>query len=122
MAKILVVEAFEGVAVGIRRMGHEVLTAENPEAGRLLALRSMPDLIVVDDFPGMMNGPKFCDMLENDLATRNIPLILHIIMSEMVKTGSMRAQLMPTFRYVLKDHVLLYSLAPLLEKIAGVLE
>jgi two-component system, cell cycle response regulator DivK len=79
MAKILIIEDTENNRVLLTRRlkpkGHEVVTAENAEAGLALVTTERPDLILMDvGLPGM-DGWAATRQLKADPASRQIPVI-----------------------------------------------
>lgn len=79
MAKILIVEDnpanLKLASLLLLRVGHEVLTAVDAEAGMALALAEHPDLILMDiQLPGM-DGLSATRQLKQNPASAAIPII-----------------------------------------------
>ena len=79
MGKILYIEDTENnrilVTRRLERKGHQVLTAENAEAGIVLARTAMPDLILMDmGLPGT-DGWAATRLLKADAQLKHIPVI-----------------------------------------------
>lgn len=79
MGKILYIEDTENnrilVTRRLERKGHQVLTAENAEAGIVLARTAMPDLILIDmGLPGT-DGWAATRLLKADAQLKHIPVI-----------------------------------------------
>ena len=79
MAKILVVEDNpDNMTLAVLLLGsagHTVLSAVDAEAGLMLALSELPDLILMDiQLPGM-DGLEATAVLKRDAKTRAIPVI-----------------------------------------------
>lgn len=79
MAKILIVEDTENNRILLSRRlkprGHEILVAEDAEAGIPLAESEKPDLILMDvGLPGM-TGWEAARILKGNPLTRNVPII-----------------------------------------------
>ena len=79
MGKILYIEDTENnrilVTRRLERKGHQVLTAENAEAGLNLARTTMPDLILMDmGLPGT-DGWAATRLLKADAQLKHIPVI-----------------------------------------------
>lgn len=77
--KILVVDDDKSM-LGLLKMhlenaGYEVLLAEDGIAGGHLALRSSPDLILVDVLMPYLNGYELVKALKTDPKTRHIPVV-----------------------------------------------
>jgi two-component system OmpR family response regulator len=80
MAKVLVVDDTEivraAVAQVVRRMGHTAVTAATGEAALEAALRSAPDLALLDlRMPGM-DGAALYQALRNRLGARCPPVVI----------------------------------------------
>ena len=79
MGKILYIEDTENnrilVTRRLERKGHQVLTAENAEAGLNLARTTMPDLLLMDmGLPGT-DGWAATRLLKADAQLKHIPVI-----------------------------------------------
>lgn len=79
MAKILVVED-DGeinalIAIALRSDQHEVVQARNPEEARCRMAEELPELILTDVMMPVSNGYDFARSLQEDAATKAIPLI-----------------------------------------------
>jgi len=67
---------------------YEVLTANSGADGISIANRNQPDLILLDIIMPNMTGTQVAEMLRNDKATRNIPIIF---VTAIVKRGEVGA-------------------------------
>ncbi len=80
MARILIVDDSPSQQLGIRRivekLGHEVLTAEDGQAGVNLAKEQLPDLVLMDVVMPNLNGFQATRTLAREATTRHIPVIL----------------------------------------------
>lgn len=79
MSKILVIDdddiLRDLMAHALTADGHEVVTAENGDAGIAAARREAPDLIVSDMNMPKMTGWQMIEKLQSDAMTSNIPII-----------------------------------------------
>src|SRR5215207_1517931 len=62
--------------VNLQLAGHEVIEANNGEAGLELALRERPDVVVLDVMLPKMDGISVLGTLANGAQTRDVPVIL----------------------------------------------
>ena len=80
MARILIVDDSPSQLAGIRRivekLGHETLTAEDGQAGVDVALRELPDLILMDVVMPNLNGFQATRSISRNESTSHIPVIL----------------------------------------------
>src|SRR5437879_11144094 len=60
----------------LERHGHQILQAENGREGLETVLRERPDLIILDIMMPEMNGFVMNTRLQEDQATRKIPVII----------------------------------------------
>ena len=67
---------------------YEVLTANNGADGISIANRNQPDLILLDIIMPNMTGTQVAEVLRNDKATKNIPIIF---VTAIVKRGEVGA-------------------------------
>jgi len=78
MARILVAEderdIRELIGFTLRHNGHEVLTASNGEDALAIALREVPDLVLLDIRMPRLTGYDVCRRLRADPTTRDIPV------------------------------------------------
>lgn len=78
MARILVAEderdIRELIGFTLRHHGHTVLTAPNGEEALALALRELPDLVLLDIRMPRLTGYDVCRRLRAEPATRDIPI------------------------------------------------
>jgi YesN/AraC family two-component response regulator len=75
----LIVEDNKDVRAYIREQLEEfyqVREAENGESGRLVALETIPDLIVTDVMMPILDGFQFCKEVRNDERTSHIPIVI----------------------------------------------
>ncbi len=56
--------------------GYDVLTATQAADGLQKAMKSCPDLIILDVMMPIINGYNLCQLLKNDLKRKNIPIIM----------------------------------------------
>ncbi|NJN71339.1 MAG: EAL domain-containing protein [Limnothrix sp. RL_2_0] len=86
MATILIIEDDDIVRKLIRKIlmqeGHEVLEADDGQAGSKLAQASHPDLIVCDVMMPKMNGYQVLELLQGDRETKTIPFVFLTAKSE----------------------------------------
>lgn len=79
MSKILIVEDNEMnrvlLAAILKPEGHELLMAENGQIGVEMALRELPDLILMDVMLPVMNGYDATRRIKANPATRHIPIV-----------------------------------------------
>lgn len=80
MARILIIDdsqtdtaVFTGM---LERNGHQVLTADNAEAGLDACKRELPDLVLMDVILPGMSGFQATRVLSRDPATSAIPIII----------------------------------------------
>jgi DNA-binding response OmpR family regulator len=76
---VLIVEDNKDVRAYIREQLEEfyqVREAENGEAGRVVALETLPDLIITDLMMPKVNGFQFCKEVRNDERTSHIPIVI----------------------------------------------
>src|SRR5665213_3675996 len=80
MSKILIVDDNlanrEILRMRLERLGHEVLEAEDGEAGVLLANTESPELIFLDVMMPKKDGWQACRDLKQDVKTRAIPVVM----------------------------------------------
>lgn len=80
MPKILIVDdeknILELVRFNLEREGYQVLTAMDGDTALAMARRELPDLIVLDVMLPGANGLDVCRVLNEDSATKNIPIIM----------------------------------------------
>ena len=78
MARILVAEderdIRELIGFTLRHHGHEVLTASNGEDALAIALREVPDLVLLDIRMPRLTGYDVCRRLRADPTTQDIPV------------------------------------------------
>jgi len=78
MARILVAEderdIRELIGFTLRHHGHEVLAASNGEDALAIALREVPDLVLLDIRMPRLTGYDVCRRLRADPATQHIPI------------------------------------------------
>ena len=78
MARILVADderdIRELIGFTLRHHGHEVLTASNGEDALAIALRDLPDLVLLDIRMPRMTGYDVCRRLRADPTTRHVPI------------------------------------------------
>jgi len=78
MARILVAEderdIRELIGFTLRHHGHEVLTASNGEDALAMALRDLPDLVLLDIRMPRLTGYDVCRRLRAELTTQHIPI------------------------------------------------
>ena len=70
-------ETLEKLQAVLRREGFRVLVAADGHAGRRLARREHPDLIILDLLLAGLDGIQVCLQLREDEATGHIPVLLH---------------------------------------------
>ena len=66
----------QALAIRLRRLGVEVLTANNGLEGYYLALKERPDVIISDYFMPGSGGDYFIHRLRNAPTTRSVPIIV----------------------------------------------
>ncbi len=80
MAKILVVDDSPSQTMNISKIlkkhGHDIITADDGEAGVEMALLHHPDLILMDVVMPKLNGFQATRKITHEEATKNIPVIL----------------------------------------------
>ncbi|MDD4335279.1 MAG: response regulator transcription factor [Desulfotomaculaceae bacterium] len=80
MSKILVVEdeknILELVRFNLEREGYEVISTTDGACGLEMVREELPDLIILDVMLPGMNGLEVCRELQQDSATRFIPVII----------------------------------------------
>jgi DNA-binding response OmpR family regulator len=80
MAKILVVDddpdVCEILAIKLRRAGHEVLVAQDGEAGLATAQDSRPDAILLDWMMPRVSGDEMCSQIRQDPNIGSTPVIM----------------------------------------------
>jgi DNA-binding response OmpR family regulator len=78
MARILVAEderdIRELIGFTLRHHGHEVLSASNGEDALTIALRELPDLVLLDIRMPRLTGYDVCRRLRAEPTTKNIPI------------------------------------------------
>lgn len=78
MARILVAEderdIRELIGFTLRHSGHEVLTASNGEDALAIALREVPDLVLLDIRMPRLTGYEVCRRLRAEPATQHVPV------------------------------------------------
>jgi len=78
MARILVAEderdIRELIGFTLRHSGHEVLTASNGEDALAIALRELPNLVLLDIRMPRLTGYEVCRRLRADPTTQHIPV------------------------------------------------
>lgn len=86
MGRILIIDDVEANRFVLRNiiadMGHQPVLAENGVQGLKIMERIVPDLILLDISMPEMDGFEFCDILKQDIKTRNIPIIFISAMDE----------------------------------------
>ncbi len=79
MLRILIIDDVETNRFVLRNiisdMGHQPVLAENGVQGLKIMERITPDLILLDVAMPEMDGFEFCDIMKNDVKTRDIPII-----------------------------------------------
>ena len=77
--KILIVDDEKDVLTVLERRlsnaGYSILKAENGEEAVFMANNEQPDLIILDIIMPGMDGARTAEILKNDSATRDIPII-----------------------------------------------
>ena len=85
--KILVVDDEQNirrlVSFNLSQAGHEILVARNGKEGVEIALKSKPDLILLDIMMPVMNGYEACKLLKNDHRTKEITIFMLSAKSQM---------------------------------------
>ncbi len=78
--KILIVEDDENIreliSFNLQTTNYSVIETETGEAGIQKAIKSSPDLILLDLMLPEMDGLDVCRQLKSDAATKNIPIIM----------------------------------------------
>ena len=78
MARILVAEderdIRELIGFTLRHSGHEVLTASNGEDALAIALREVPDLVLLDIRMPRLTGYDVCRRLRAEPTTQHVPI------------------------------------------------
>jgi DNA-binding response OmpR family regulator len=78
MARILVAEderdIRELIGFTLRHSGHEVLTASNGEDALAIALREVPDLVLLDIRMPRLTGYEVCRRLRAEPTTQHVPV------------------------------------------------
>jgi diguanylate cyclase (GGDEF)-like protein len=59
----------------LEREGYRVLTAQNGQEAVEKARDSLPDLVILDIMMPVMDGLEACELIKEDLTTRDIPII-----------------------------------------------
>jgi DNA-binding response OmpR family regulator len=59
----------------LEREGYRVLTAQNGQEAVEKARASLPDLVILDVMMPVMDGLEACELIKEDLTTRDIPII-----------------------------------------------
>ena len=79
MLRILIIDDVETNRFVLRNiildMGHQPILAENGVQGLKIMDRIVPDLILLDVAMPEMDGFEFCEIIKNDVKTRNIPIV-----------------------------------------------
>jgi len=79
MAKILIAEDERDIrdliAFTLRFAGHEVVTAGNGEEAYQLALKEIPELIMMDVRMPKMTGYEACKLIKAEATLANIPVV-----------------------------------------------
>jgi two-component system, cell cycle response regulator DivK len=77
--KVLIVEDYkdsrEFMMILIKAYGHEVLTAKNGREAVEIAMREIPDLILMDIALPVMDGIEATEIIKNSAETSKIPVI-----------------------------------------------
>ncbi len=60
----------------LKAHGYEVMSATEAPAGLELAMKSGPDLIILDVMMPIVNGYNFCRLIKSEVNFRTIPIIL----------------------------------------------
>jgi twitching motility two-component system response regulator PilH len=80
MARILIIDdsptQLHGLQRVVKKLGHEVLIAEDGAAGVAAAKRELPDLILMDVVMPHLNGFQATRQISKDPNTSHIPVIL----------------------------------------------
>jgi DNA-binding response OmpR family regulator len=80
MARLVVVEDEPDIllllATKLRRLGHEVSTAPDGQAGLDLIRQLVPDLVVLDWMMPKLTGLEVCVAVKGDPALTNVPVLL----------------------------------------------
>ena len=79
MAKILIAEDERDIrdliAFTLKFAGHEVVAASNGEEAYQLALKEIPELIIMDVRMPKMTGYEACRLIKADPTTKHIPVV-----------------------------------------------
>lgn len=79
MAKILIAEdepdIRDLITFTLRFAGHEVIPTANGEEAYKMAIKELPDLILLDVRMPRMTGYEACEQLKSDANTQNIPVV-----------------------------------------------
>ena len=79
MARILVADdekdIRELITITLRFAGHEVIPASNGEEAWQTALKTLPDLILMDVRMPRMSGYDACQQIKEEETTRHIPVV-----------------------------------------------
>lgn len=88
MAKenILVIEDEEDIreliSYNLSKEGYRIIAVESGEEGYRLAVKEIPDLILLDIMLPGLDGLEICKLLQNDPKTKNTPIIMLTAKSE----------------------------------------
>lgn len=78
--KILVVDDDQNirrlVSFNLAQANHEILIAKDGEEGYKMAVKEVPDLILLDIMMPILNGYETCAKLKNDPITKDIPVFM----------------------------------------------
>ncbi len=87
MSKILIIDDEEPILnmYGEALSNHDVMFANNGEIGLEMAIKNVPDLILLDIIMPKFNGLDVLDQLKNDKDTSSIPVM---ILSNLPKEAS----------------------------------
>ena len=61
--------------VNLELEGFEVLTGNNGQEGVEIALREIPDLVILDIMMPRMDGYEACKRIKDDATTRDVPVV-----------------------------------------------
>ena len=80
MAKILVIDDDKDILrlleFTLKRTGHDIITANNGEAGLTQTRENSPDLVVCDVMMPIVTGYEFCRQVRADPKFKDIPIII----------------------------------------------
>lgn len=119
MAKILLVEDDTDLqsiyAARLQADGHNVLTASDGEAGLAVALRDLPDLIILDAMMPKIDGFDVLDMLRQTPQTEHTRIIMMTALGQ--DDYRKRGEALGVDRYFVKSQISLDDLATAVNEI-----